>query len=198
MKKLVLILFIFMNMLVYAKGEKMESTQTIILGGGCFWCMEAVFEDVKGVTKVESGYAGGDIKNPTYEQVCTGTTGHAEVVKITFDDQIVDLKKLLNIFFAVHDPTTLNRQGNDAGSQYRSVIFYFNETQKETAKEVIKEESARFSKPIVTEVLKAPEFYKAEEYHQHYFKKNPNQGYCIYVVRPKVDKFIEKFPSLKK
>ncbi|MDX1808547.1 MAG: peptide-methionine (S)-S-oxide reductase MsrA [Sulfurospirillaceae bacterium] len=176
----------------------MENSQTIILGGGCFWCMEAVFEDVKGVTKVESGYAGGDVKNPTYEQVCTGTTGHAEVVKITFDDKIVDLKKLLNIFFAVHDPTTLNRQGNDVGSQYRSVIFYFNDKQKEIAEEVIRSESDKFNKPIVTEVLKAPIFYKAEEYHQDYFKKNPNQGYCIYVVRPKVDKFIEKFPNLKK
>lgn len=198
MKKIILIFFVFISMVAYAKGDKMENSQTIILGGGCFWCMEAVFEDVKGVTKVESGYAGGDVKNPTYEQVCTGTTGHAEVVKITFDDKIVDLKKLLNIFFAVHDPTTLNRQGNDVGSQYRSVIFYFNDKQKEIAEEVIRSESDKFNKPIVTEVLKAPIFYKAEEYHQDYFKKNPNQGYCIYVVRPKVDKFIEKFPNLKK
>ncbi len=176
----------------------MGNTQTVILGGGCFWCLEAVYEDVKGVTKVESGYAGGVGKNPTYEQVSTGKTGFAEVVKVTFDGRIVTLVKLLNIFFAIHDSTLVNQQGNDIGTQYRSVIFYTNDAQKEIAQKEIQEEALKFSKPIATELAPAPVFYKAESYHQDYFKKNPYQGYCIYVVKPKVEKFSQKFPNLKK
>ncbi|WP_331776027.1 peptide-methionine (S)-S-oxide reductase MsrA [Sulfurospirillum sp. 1612] len=176
----------------------MEHSQTVILGGGCFWCLEAVFEDVKGVTSVESGYAGGVGENPTYEQVSTGKTGYAEVVKVTFDEHIVTLEKLLNIFFAIHDPTSLNQQGNDIGTQYRSVIFYTDDAQKEIAQKVMQEEAPKFNKPIVTELAPAPVFYKAEAYHQDYFKKNPYQGYCVYVVKPKVEKFLQKFPTLKK
>ncbi len=176
----------------------MDDMQTAMLGGGCFWCLEAVFEDTKGVIKTESGYAGGEVENPTYKEVCEGNTKHAEVVKITFDERIISYEELLEIFFAVHNPTTLNRQGNDVGDQYRSVIFYYNKNQKKTAEDVIKKEAKKFTEPIVTQVLSAPKFYKAEEYHQDYFKNNPNQGYCVFVVKPKVDKFSEKFPNLKK
>ena len=161
------------------------------LAGGCFWCMEAVFDDVKGVQSVESGYAGGTKPNPSYREVCTGMTGHAEVAQVTFDPQVISFKEILNVFFAIHDPTTLNRQGADVGTQYRSAIFYHNDEQKRIATELIKELNAQkiWDKPIVTEVTLFDKFYVAEDYHQEYFANNPNQPYCQAVVAPKVAKF---------
>ena len=167
------------------------------LAGGCFWCLEAVYDQAKGVTSVESGYMGGKNPDPTYEQVCSGRTGHAEVVQITFDPAVLSFRELLEMFFVIHDPTTLNRQGNDAGTQYRSAIFYHTPEQKQTAEEVI----ATFTKdtiyenPIVTEVVPATTFYVAEDYHQEYFARNPLQGYCTYVVGPKVAKFRKQFAA---
>ena len=162
-----------------------------ILGGGCFWCTKAVFDDLKGVISVESGYSGGTVANPSYEQVCTGRTGHAEVVQVTFDSKVISYEDILRIFFTVHDPTTLNRQGNDVGTQYRSVIFYHNEDQKNSAEKILKEITAEnlFDDPLVTEISPFKEFYKAEEYHQEYFLNNPNQGYCRVIIAPKVAKF---------
>ncbi|WP_263832499.1 peptide-methionine (S)-S-oxide reductase MsrA [Sulfurospirillum oryzae] len=168
------------------------------LGGGCFWCLEAVFEETRGVLDAVSGYAGGASTNPTYEQVCSGTTGHAEVVQITFDPTIISYEALLKIFWLIHDPTTLNRQGNDVGTQYRSVIFYHNEAQKEKAETSIKEFSNKFTKPIVTEVKPLETFYKAEAYHQDYFKNNPSHGYCMFVVSPKVQHFKHEYQDLVK
>ncbi len=169
--------------------------QTTTLGGGCFWCLEAVYEQVQGVQEVVSGYAGGNRPDPTYEQVCTGATGHAEVVQVTYDPEDVSYRELLEIFFDIHDPTTLNRQGADVGTQYRSAIFYHNEAQKESAEEMIQELEAsdRWKNPIVTQVQPLDTFYRAEEYHQEYFRKNPNQGYCRMVVAPKVSKFRKHF-----
>lgn len=160
------------------------------LGGGCFWCTEAVFSELKGVEKVESGYSGGTVPNPTYEQVCTGTTGHAEVVQITFDTSVISFKEILQIFFTLHDPTTLNRQGVDVGTQYRSVVFHLNQEQKATAEQVIKETEASeiWNAPIVTKVEPFAAFYKAEEYHQEYFKNNRYQPYCQMNIAPKVAK----------
>jgi peptide-methionine (S)-S-oxide reductase len=160
------------------------------LGGGCFWCTEAVFNQLKGVEKVESGYSGGIVVNPTYEQVCKGRTGHAEVVQITFDSNVISFREILQIFFTVHDPTTLDRQGNDVGSQYRSVIFYHSDEQKAIAEQVIKEINSAgvWDASIVTEVEPFKAFYRAEEYHQDYFKKNPEQSYCRIVIEPKVAK----------
>jgi peptide-methionine (S)-S-oxide reductase len=166
--------------------------QTAVFGGGCFWCLDAVFRRVRGVKNVEIGYAGGGRKNPTYEQVCTGVTGHAEVVKIDFDENEISYDELLDIFFEIHDPTQLNRQGNDTGTQYRSIILYLNENQKEKALKKITELKSKGIE-AVTEIKPLEEFYKAEEYHQNYFEKNPNQPYCAYVVAPKVLKFLEKF-----
>lgn len=177
------------------------STETAILGGGCFWCLEAVFDDLQGVLAVESGYSGGHVPNPTYQQVCSETTGHAEVVRVTFDPQAITYRDLLNIFFSIHDPTALNRQGNDVGTSYRSVIFYMDEAQKQTAEEVIREITAArlWPNPIVTEVTKFDAFYMAEDYHQEYFAKNPYQPYCMVVVAPKVAKFRKQFTDrLKK
>ncbi len=171
------------------------------LGGGCFWCVEAVFEQLEGVEKVESGYAGGTTANPTYKQVCTGTTGHAEVVQVTFDPAVISYRDVLEVFFAVHDPTTLNRQGADVGTQYRSAVFYHSPEQKRVAENVIAELAREgvFGKPIVTEVVPAGTFYKAEDYHQGYFRANPSQPYCAAVVGPKVAKFRQKFAArLKK
>jgi peptide-methionine (S)-S-oxide reductase len=171
------------------------------LAGGCFWCLEAVFDDLKGVESVESGFSGGQVQNPSYAQVCDGNTGHAEVVQVTFDPQVVSYKDLLTVFFTIHDPTTLNRQGNDNGTQYRSAIFYHSEEQKKIAEEVIREISAAgiWDGPIVTEVTPFEKFFIAEDYHQEYFKKNPFQGYCRAVVAPKVAKFRHKFAEkLKK
>ncbi len=177
------------------KQEKQHGMKLATLGGGCFWCLEAIFEQVRGVIKVTSGYAGGHVPNPTYEQVCTGTTGHAEVVQILHDPKIIDFQELLEIFFSIHDPTTKDRQGNDVGPQYRSIILYHDETQKKIATQVIKElnESNHYKKPIVTEIVPFNEFYPAEEYHQQYFKNNPNQPYCQYIIFPKINKFRTKF-----
>jgi len=163
------------------------------VGGGCFWCLEAVFENVKGVEDVISGYAGGLLDHPTYEAVCSGTTGHAEVVQITYDPTIISYKNILEIFFKIHDPTTPNRQGADVGTQYRSVIFYHNEKQNEIAKESKAEAQKSFTSPIVTQILPLQTFWKAEDYHQDYFRNNPNQGYCQVVVAPKVEKFQKIF-----
>jgi peptide-methionine (S)-S-oxide reductase len=166
---------------------------TAILGGGCFWCLEAVFQQVRGVTHVTSGYAGGARSNPTYEQICTGATGHAEVVKIDFDPQVIGFEQLLEVFFGIHDPTTLNRQGNDIGTQYRSVIFCLDQEQEAQARRTIAALAGHYSQPIVTEVRAAPPFYPAEAYHQNYFVTHPNQGYCQMVVAPKVSKFRSYF-----
>ena len=167
----------------------------LVLGGGCFWCVEAVFSNVKGVFKAISGYAGGARKNPSYEQVCTGVSGHAEVVEISYEDEVITMDELLDIFWAIHDPTTLNRQGADAGTQYRSVIYYEDEAQKEAILNSIKKASATFKDKIVTEVSLLPEFYEAEAYHQNYFARNPNQGYCSVVIAPKMQKFMTYFPD---
>ncbi|MBV5278588.1 MAG: peptide-methionine (S)-S-oxide reductase MsrA [Campylobacteraceae bacterium] len=174
------------------------SKEIATFGGGCFWCLEAVFEETKGVLDVVSGYAGGVVENPSYEKVTSGTTKHAEVVQITFDSNIITYEALLKIFWLIHDPTTLNRQGNDVGTQYRSVIFYHDAQQKKIAEASLKEVSQKFSKPIVTELLPVPIFYKAETYHQDYFKNNPQQGYCSFVVAPKVEKFKSVYKDLVK
>jgi peptide-methionine (S)-S-oxide reductase len=179
-------------------GTKVE---VATLAGGCFWCQEAVFDELKGVESVESGYSGGKLQNPTYAQVCDGDTGHAEVVQVTFDPSLLSYKDLLTVFFAIHDPTTLNRQGADVGTQYRSAIFYHDEAQKETAEQVIKkiEGEAIWDAPIVTELTPFDKFYQAEDYHQEYFAHNTNQPYCRAVIAPKVSKFRREFVSrLKK
>ncbi len=170
----------------------------ITLGGGCFWCLEAVFVDLKGVNKVESGYSGGNQDNPTYEQVCSGSTGHAEVVQITYNPDIISTKDILGVFFDAHDPTTLNRQGNDIGTQYRSVIFYHTEEQRNTAQNLIKtlNNSQIWTNPIVTEVFPLEKFFKAENYHQNYFKLNTSQSYCKVIIEPKVTKIKEKYSTL--
>jgi peptide-methionine (S)-S-oxide reductase len=167
------------------------------LGGGCFWCLEAVYDEVEGVISVESGYAGGEGANPSYQQVSTGRTGHAEVVQVTFDPQMITYREILEIFFTIHNPTTPNRQGADVGTQYRSAIFYHDETQRETADQVIAEieREGIWDSPIVTQVEKLEAFYMAEDYHQEYFKKNPYQGYCQVVIAPKVAKFRQKFAA---
>ena len=172
-----------------------NNLETATLGAGCFWCVEAVFDDLKGVEDVVSGYSGGHTENPTYREVCSETTGHAEVTQIKFDPEAISFKEILQVFFAVHDPTTLNRQGNDIGSSYRSAIFYHDENQKRIAEEVIKEVTAEgvYDDPIVTEVKAFDKFYPAEDYHQEYFANNPNQPYCAAVVAPKVSKFRKKF-----
>jgi peptide-methionine (S)-S-oxide reductase len=167
----------------------------LVLGGGCFWCVEAVFSNVKGVLKALSAYAGGARKNPSYEQVCTGVSGHAEVVEIEYDDTIITMAELLDIFFEIHDPTTLNAQGADAGTQYRSVIYYEDEAQKEIILDSIKKVSSKFRDKIVTEVSPLPIVYIAEAYHQNYFALNPNQGYCQVVIAPKLQKFMTHFPD---
>jgi peptide-methionine (S)-S-oxide reductase len=163
------------------------------LGGGCFWCVEIMYQDLKGVQKVESGYMGGKTDNPTYRDICSGMTGHAEVIQVSFDSSIISFKEILEVFFTVHDPTTLNRQGNDSGTQYRSVIYYHSEAQKIMAKEVMAAAKAIWDDPIVTEISPVSTFYKAEIYHQNYFKDNPNQPYCSIVIAPKVRKFREQF-----
>jgi peptide-methionine (S)-S-oxide reductase len=174
--------------------------QTATLAGGCFWCLEAVYDEIKGVQGVESGYAGGHMDNPTYRAVCNGDTGHAEVVQVHFDPTVVSYRDLLNVFFAIHDPTTLNRQGADTGTQYRSAIFYHDDEQKKIAEELIKDLNAQkiWDRPIVTEVTKLDKFYMAEDYHQEYFANNPYQPYCMAVVSPKVSKFRKHFIELLK
>ncbi|GAC1539142.1 MAG: peptide-methionine (S)-S-oxide reductase MsrA [Herpetosiphon sp.] len=172
-----------------------QPTMLATLGGGCFWCLEPVFADLKGVLKVESGYAGGSGANPSYEAVCTGRTGHAEVVQVTFDPAVISYRELLEIFFTIHDPTTLNRQGADAGTQYRSVIFYHEDEQRHTAEQVIADLTAArlWDSPVVTERAPAPAFYRAEEYHQEYYHRNPNQGYCRVIIAPKVAKVRKQY-----
>ena len=169
--------------------------ETATLGGGCFWCLEAVFDDLRGVEDVVSGYAGGRAPNPTYQAVCSGATGHAEVVQLTFDPEGVSFREVLEVFFTIHDPTTLNRQGADVGTQYRSVVFYHSPEQKEMAERVISELEAEgvWDDPIVTEITPLEKFYPAEQHHQEYFRRNPNQGYCQVVVAPKVAKFRKRF-----
>ena len=174
--------------------------ETITLGGGCFWCLEPVFAALQGVQDAVVGYAGGARPNPSYQQVCTGTTGHAEVVQVTFDPQLISLRQILEVFFSIHDPTTLNRQGADVGSQYRSIILYHTDEQRATAEELIAELTPRGAgdAPIVTEVVALEAFYEAEEYHQEYFEKNPWAGYCQVVIQPKVSKFRKNFGALLK
>jgi peptide-methionine (S)-S-oxide reductase len=173
----------------------MENLQSVVLGGGCFWCLEAVFDRMEGVTSVESGYMGGHVDNPTYRQVCNGDTGHVEVVRVTFDPGKTSLREILDVFFTIHDPTTPNRQGNDMGTQYRSAIFYASEEQHREAKKKIDELTAArtFPNPIVTSLEPAGKFFIAEDYHQEYFANNGNQPYCQFVVAPKVKKFEQKF-----
>ncbi len=178
-----------------------NKTESTTLGGGCFWCLEAVYDQFQGVVDVVSGYSGGSKPNPSYQQVCTGTTGHAEVVQITFDPGLVTFREILEVFFTIHDPTTLNRQGADIGTQYRSVIFYHSEQQKETAAETMAELQGLglWDHPVVTQLVPLVNFYPAEDYHQNYFVNNPGQGYCRAVVAPKVAKFRNKFmQKLKK
>ena len=169
------------------------ATEIATLGGGCFWCTEAVFQQLKGVLAVESGYTGGNVLNPTYEQICQGDTGHAEVVRLTFDPAIISFREILEVFFTIHDPTTPNRQGNDVGTQYRSVIYYHSPEQQDTALHVISEMANVWDAPIVTELSAAETFYKAEDYHQNFFRQNPMQGYCAFIVAPKVSKFRQTF-----
>jgi len=170
------------------------------LGGGCFWCTEAVYKELKGVVDVVPGYSGGSIKNPAYREVCTGRTGHAEVVQISYNPEVVSYKEILEVFFMTHDPTTLNRQGNDVGTQYRSAVFYHDEYQKETAEEVIRyfEKENIYNQPIVTEVAPFETFYKAEDYHKDYFERNEDQPYCQFIVAPKVAKFKKIFKNKMK
>ncbi len=177
-----------------------SSTQTITLGGGCFWCTEAVFVKVRGITDVESGYSNGTVRDPSYEQVCTGTTGHNEVVKLQYDPAQISTRQILEIFFVIHDPTTLNRQGNDTGTQYRSGIYYSNEEQQRIAQELIAEinKDGVLGKPVVTEVKPLDNYWPAEAYHQDFFEKNPYQGYCVAVAGPKVAKFRKTFAALVK
>ncbi len=172
-----------------------KDLQSVAFGGGCFWCTEAVFLELKGVKEVTSGYAGGTVPNPTYEQVSMGNTGHAEVIRIGYDPSVITFAKLLEVFFASHDPTTLNRQGNDVGTQYRSVIFYSNDGQKNEAEKSIYEltRSKKYGKPIVTEIARLKEFYPAEEYHKRYYENHPDAGYSSHVIAPKVEKVREEF-----
>ncbi len=171
------------------------SSETITLGGGCFWCTEAVYERVAGVMSVESGYCNGETVNPSYEEVCSGTTGHAEVVRVTFDTRQITLREVLEIFFVIHDPTTLNRQGNDSGTQYRSGIYFHDLAQQDVAREVMAEVNELHRGKLVTELLPVQNYSRAEQYHQHYFANHPEQGYCAIVVAPKVEKFKKTFAS---
>jgi peptide-methionine (S)-S-oxide reductase len=175
--------------------EAMATQETATLGGGCFWCLEAVYQELEGVVSVTSGYMGGHADNPTYDEVCSGGTGHVEVTQLVFDPEVVSFRDILDVFFTIHDPTSLDRQGNDVGTQYRSAIFYHSEEQKRVAEEAIAEINLEgiWSKPIVTQVRPAEKFYRAEDYHQEYFSNHPNQPYCSYIVAPKVKKFREKF-----
>ena len=177
----------------------MEYT-SIVFGGGCFWCIEAIFAEVRGVVKLEPGYAGGETKNPTYHEVCTGTTGHAEVIRITFDPNVIDVVELYEVFFATHDPTTVNRQGNDVGTHYRSVVLYNSTSQRELAETAINAVNATgiYNSPVVTEVVELDDFYLAEDYHKNYFSSNSDAPYCSAVIAPKLSKFREKFRMILK
>jgi len=194
-------LALIFTFLIYSSSCMSKDLQKATLGGGCFWCTEAIYLELKGVVEVKPGYSGGHVKNPSYKQVCEGTTGHAEVVQITFDPEVVSFSEILEVFFMTHDPTTLNRQGNDVGPQYRSAIFYHNEEQKEVAERVINlfEKEEVYSRPIVTEVTEFEKFYIAEDYHINYYARNKTQGYCQFVVAPKLEKFKKIFKDqLKK
>ena len=195
--KRIIILLSFITLTNWTMGKELEKAT---LGGGCFWCTEAVYLELKGVVDVKPGYSGGHVKNPSYKEVCNETTGHAEVVQITFDPEVVSYSEILEVFFVTHDPTTLNRQGNDVGTQYRSAIFYHSEQQKQTAQKAIEllTKDKAYNKPIVTEVTKFSVFYVAEDYHINYFARNKNQPYCQYVVAPKVDKFRKVFKEKMK
>ena len=199
MKKSLIIILLFMATL---EGMSQSNNKEVaILGAGCFWCVEAVFEELQGVESVESGYTGGTVNDPTYKQICTGNTGHAEVARITFNPKVLTFKEVLEVFWKTHDPTTLNRQGADVGTQYRSAVFYLSESQKEEAEHYKKRlnESGAYSAPIITEITKAGKYYPAENYHQDYFLQNPDQGYCRYVIQPKLEKFRAAFADkLKK
>jgi peptide-methionine (S)-S-oxide reductase len=183
-----ILLFLIMN-------SSINNHQKITLGGGCFWCTEAIFKELRGVIKVVPGYSGGTVKNPSYKEVCTGTTGHAEVIQITYDPEQIAISEILEVFFMTHDPTTLNRQGPDTGTQYRSVIFYHSEEQKKEAESIIEQYEAEkvFNMPIVTEIEPFKAFYEAENYHHDYFSQNKEQPYCQFVVSPKIQKFKNKF-----
>ncbi|SHM17050.1 peptide-methionine (S)-S-oxide reductase MsrA [Flavobacterium chilense] len=204
MKNIVLIALFALSLNGFAQNNKTKSApnlETITLGGGCYWCVEAVYENLDGVKSVVSGFSGGKVANPTYEEVCTGTTGHAEVVQITYDKNVTDINEIFKVFFTVHDPTTLNRQGADVGTQYRSVIFYKNAEQKNAAESIISElnKAKVYSSPIVTKVEPFKAFYKAEDYHQNYYANNKNQPYCKMVIQPKIEKFEKVFKDkLKK
>lgn len=182
------------------KMDTVKSTSLATFGGGCFWCMEAVFQQMNGVEKIESGYSGGNTKNPTYKEVCTGETGHAEVIQITYNPGLVSFAELLRVFFTMHDPTTLNRQGNDIGTQYRSVIFYHNTEQQHEAEAIIQEINKQhiYPNPVVTQVVPFSVFYKAEDYHQNYYNQNKEQSYCRFVIQPKVEKFEKIFKDRMK
>lgn len=195
MKNLIFSIILLIVNLNVTNANAPKQLETAVFGAGCFWCVEAVFQELKGVKSVESGYAGGDFANPTYKEVSTGKTGYAEVAKITYDPAIVSFETLLAVFFKTHDPTTLNYQGADHGTQYRSAIFYANTHQKEVAERIIKELNAEkaYPNPIVTEVSPLTKFWVAEDYHQNYYSSNPNQGYCSFVIQPKLDKFRKVF-----
>lgn len=182
-------------LIMMSNQDPIKKTETATFGAGCFWCVEAVFESLKGVESVVSGYSGGFVKNPSYKEVCNGTTGHAEVAQIVYDPQVISYKDLLEVFWKTHDPTTLNRQGADIGTQYRSAIFFHNEEQKKTAeqyKEAL-EKAGIYENPIITEISPLKNFYKAEDYHQEYFSRNPDQSYCSIVINPKLEKFRKVF-----
>jgi peptide-methionine (S)-S-oxide reductase len=191
-RPLLLLLSLLTAMTLQAETKSASKTELATLGGGCFWCTEAVIERLPGIKKVTSGYSGGTVPNPSYEDVCTGETGHAEVIQVEFDPAVISYEKLLEVFFEAHDPTTLNRQGADAGTQYRSVIFYHDEEQHKAAARAKIAAQALWPDPIVTEIAPLKKFYAAEGYHQDYFRRNPNQGYCSFVIRPKVKKLEEK------
>lgn len=197
MKFVLLLIFIFLSMTESPDAQNAK-TETATFGAGCFWCVEAIFQRTTGVSAVESGYAGGELKNPTYQQVSSGTTGHAEVARITFDPEKISYEELLEVFWHTHDPTTLNRQGADVGPQYRSAIFYHNEEQKKTAEESLEKTDASdlWDDPIVTEISPLKNYSKAEDYHQNYFNNNSNAGYCSIVIAPKIAKFKKDFPHL--
>lgn len=199
--KNILLICLFALSLNGISQNKKANLETITLGGGCYWCVEAVYENLDGVKSVVSGFSGGKVANPTYEEVCTGETGHAEVVQITYDKNVTDINEIFKVFFTVHDPTTLNRQGADVGTQYRSVIFYKNEEQKKAAQSIIAElnKAKVYNNPIVTKVEPFKAFYKAEDYHQNYYANNKNQPYCKMVIQPKIEKFEKVFKDkLKK
>jgi peptide-methionine (S)-S-oxide reductase len=181
-----------------ANGNAKVGTDVAIFGGGCFWCMEAVFDELKGVTKVVSGYSGGKLPDPSYKKVCEGDTGHAEVIEVTFDTSVLSFRQLCDVFFAIHDPTTKDRQGNDVGTQYRSVIFYRTPEQKADALASLKSSQSEYPSPIVTQVVPLEHFYSAEAYHQEYFQRNPGQMYCSAVISPKVKKFRKNFAHMLK